>query len=163
MPSAAAAWQGTYRGHQPATPLRTITPVPRRHHRWAPGPSGHHRHTRVFSPRLVPQKADTGHENPLPTCATTTRAHTKTCRGHTALLSPSRAQRPFSGARSRSYNTQLQRTALSALGGAAHGARCCSQSRWPLWGPHEAAKPPQRDRLSHGSLLPKLGSSQTHL
>lgn len=32
---------------------------------------GHHRHTHAFSPRPIPQNADTRHEDPLHTCAPT--------------------------------------------------------------------------------------------
>lgn len=35
----------------------------------APVPAGRHRHIRAFSPRLVPQNADTGDEDLLPICA----------------------------------------------------------------------------------------------
>ena len=119
----------------------------------------HHRHTRVFSPRLVPQKADTEHEDPLPTCAPSAHTHTPRHAEDTRYRYPQAAsERPLSGAHSHSCNTRLRRTTLSALGGAARVARRRSHSRRPLWGPHEAAKSPQRDQLSRG-----LGSNQTHL
>ena len=158
--SAAVAWQGMCRGHQTATPLRTITPVP---HGWARG-SIHTTDTLGSSLPGLSHRKQTQNTRTLCPRVPQARTHTPRHAEDTRYRYPQAAsERPLSGAHSHSCNTRLRRTTLSALGGAARVARRRSHSRRPLWGPHEAAKSPQRDQLSRGSLLPQLGSNQTHL